>query len=85
MAQRLTDAELRNQRSQALRALRRKEREVDTHIEKMERKMDRAIENKDRITIRLALGIADDYRVFARLGIEFMGSVADMIQIFLNK
>lgn len=82
--QRLTDAQLRNQRSQALRALRRVERTVDTQIEVMERKLDRAIENKERITIRLALGIADDYRKFFRLVLVFQRAVADTIQIFLN-
>jgi len=45
VAERLTDAQVRNQRSQALRAVRRSERTLDTHIEKLERKLDRAIEN----------------------------------------
>lgn len=81
---RLTDAQLRNQRSQALRALRRVERTVDTQIEVMERKLDRAIENKERITIRLALGIGDDYRKLAELMTKLMFSVADTINIFLE-
>ena len=81
---RLTDAMVRNQRSQALRALRRTHRTLDTHVEKMERKYDRAIENKEKITIRLALGIADDFRVFVKLGTLYQGAIADMIQIFLG-
>lgn len=81
---RLTDAQLRNQRAQALRALRRIQRKVDTQLEVMERKMDRAIENKEKITINLALGIADDYRGFAALVMEFQQGVADCIQIFLG-
>lgn len=80
--QRLTDAQLRNQRAQALRALRRQERKVDTLIEVMERKLDRAIENKERITIRLALGIADDYKAFHLQVVIMMKAVADMLQIF---
>lgn len=84
MAERLTDAQLRNQRSQALRALRRVERTVDTQIEVMERKLDRAIENKERITIRLALGLGDDYRKLANLVLRLQNAVADTIQIFLN-
>lgn len=81
--QRLTDAQLRNQRAQALRALRRKERQVDTKIEVMERKLDRAIENKEKITVRLALGIGDDFRLFVELVNEMQKAIADTIQIFL--
>ena len=82
--QRLTDAQLRNQRAQALRALRRVERKVDSQIEVMERKLDRAIENKERITIRLGLGLGDDYRKFAGLVQDLQQSIADTIQIFLG-
>lgn len=81
---RLTDAQLRNQREQGLRALRRVQRNVDTHLEKMERKMDRAIENKEKITIRLALSVAADFRVFVNLANAMMFAVADMIQLFLK-
>ena len=81
---RLTDAQLRNQREQGLRALRRVQRNVDTHLEKMERKMDRAIENKEKITIRLALSVAVDFRVFVNLANAMMFAVADMIQLFLK-
>ncbi len=81
---RLTDAQLRNQREQALRALRRAERKVDTKIEVMERKLDRAIVNKERITIRLALGIADDFRDFVELTNMMQQSIADTINIFLQ-
>lgn len=84
MPPRLTDAQLRNQRSQALRALRRVERSVDTQIEVMERKLDRAIENKERITVRLALGLGDDYRKLVMLMLRLQGAVADTIQIFLS-
>lgn len=82
--ERLTDAQLRNQRAQALRALRRHERAVDTHIERMERKLDRAIENKEKITIRLVLGIADDFRHFGILMNRLQVGLADCIQIFLR-
>lgn len=83
-ATRLTDAQLRNQRSQSLRAVRRSERKIDTKIEVIERKLDRAIENKEKITIRLALGIADDYRDLQALVNQFMFDIADMMQIFLE-
>lgn len=81
---RLTDAQLRNQREQALRALRRVQRKLDTTLEVFERKMDRAIENKERITIRLVLGFADDYRklVVRMLALQF--ALADTLQIFLR-
>lgn len=84
MAERLTDAQLRSQRAQALRALRRNERKVDTHIEVIERKLDRAIENKEKITIRLALGLAEDYKKLQNLINDYMDSTADMMQIFLE-
>jgi len=50
----------------------------------MERKLDRAIENKELITVRLALGIADDYRAFVVLCLNFQETLADAIQIFLE-
>lgn len=81
---RLTDAQVRNQRAQALRALRRVHRMLDTQVEKMERKYDRAIENKEKITVRLALGIGDDYRDLAALTNKYQQAVADTIQIFLG-
>lgn len=81
---RLTDAQLRNQRAQALRALRREERKLDTKVEVIERKLDRAIENKEKITIRLALGIADDARDLQTLFNQYMSATADMLQIFLE-
>lgn len=84
MAERLTDAQLRNQRSQALRALRRLQRAVDTQLEVMERKLDRAIENKERITIRLAKGIGDDFRKFVTLVNRMQQGIVDTIQIFLG-
>lgn len=83
--ERLTDAQLRNQRSQALRASRRLERKVDTKIEVIERKFDRAIENKQLITVRLMLGIADDYRELVGLINDFQRGLADAINIFLSQ
>ncbi len=81
---RLTDAQLRSQRAQALRAVRRVERKVDTKIEVMERKLDRAILNKEKITIRLALGLGDDFRDFAKLVNQLMFAIADAIVVFLE-
>lgn len=82
---RLTDAQLRNQRAQALRAFRRQQRKVDTRLEIIERKLDRAIENKEMITIRLIEGIDRDFKAFVGL-VTVMGlSLADTIQIFLGE
>lgn len=61
MANRLTDAQARNVREQALRALRRVERSLDTRIEVMERRMDRSIENKEKITMGVLVSIIKDY------------------------
>ena len=85
MSDRLTDAQLRNQREQALRAFRRVQRSVDTQLERMERKLDKAIENKEKITIRLALSVAVDYRLFVKMAGEMMFSLADMMQIFRSQ
>lgn len=62
MPERLTDAQVRNAREQALRAVRRAQRALDTKNEVMERRLDRAIENKERITIVVAVSILKDYR-----------------------
>jgi hypothetical protein len=82
---RLTDAALRNQRVQALRALRRVQRTTDTQLEVMERKMDRAIENKEKVTIRLILSVADDYRKFIIQARVLRNAVADAMNIFLGR
>lgn len=57
----MTDAQVRNARSQALRAVRRVQRQVDTRIERMERKLDRSIENKERITFQAIIGVINDF------------------------
>lgn len=82
--ERLTDAAVRNQRSQALRALRRVERSLDTAVEVFERKLDRAIENKERITIRLVYGFAKDYIKIAARFLLMQKALADTIQVFLG-
>ena len=58
---RLSDAQVRNAREQALRSVRRQERKLDTRIEVMERRLDRAIENKERITLPLVESIIMDF------------------------
>lgn len=58
---RLTDAQVRNAREQALRAVRRSQRKLDTRIEVMERRLDRSIENKERITFPLLRSVIDDF------------------------
>ena len=83
MATRLTDAQERNQRAQALRAVRRLHRTMDTKIEVLERRMDRSIENKEKITIRTAIGVVNDFRNVIGV-IKFIEkAIADMMNIFL--
>ena len=83
MAARLTDAQERNQRAQALRAVRRLHRTMDTKIEVLERRMDRSIENKEKITIRTAIGVVNDFRNVIGV-IKFIEkAIADMMNIFL--
>lgn len=62
MPERLTDAQLRNARVKALRAIRRAERALDTRIEVLERRLDRSIENKERVTVGLMMSIIEDYQ-----------------------
>lgn len=81
---RLTDAQLRNQREQALRALRRQQRTVDTKLEVIERQFDRAIENKEKITVRLMDGVVENFKKFVTEVNEMQKSLADAIQIFLS-
>lgn len=81
---RLTDAQVRNQREQALRALRRLERSLDSQLEVIERQMDRAIENKEKITIRLMDGIVDNWKKFILRALEMQKGVADAVQIFMD-
>ena len=79
---RLTDAQLRNQRSQALRALRRRERSVDTQLEKIERSLDEAIENKEKITLRRLLGLVELYKEFVKRVNSFEVGLTDAMNIF---
>ncbi len=79
---RMTDAQVRNAREQALRAVRRKQRSLDTAVEVMERRLDRAILNKERITLVLARSVITDYKnIILRLR-EMEAFVADMAVIF---
>jgi hypothetical protein len=82
VANRLTDAQLRNVRAQALRAVRRKQRTVDTKLEVMERMLDRAIENKERITINLMINIALKYKAWITQIRQMESAIADAIMLF---
>lgn len=79
---RLTDAQIRNVRSQSLRAVRRVQRKLDTRIEVMERRLDRAIENKEKITPIVANSIIDDYKKIVEICREVENALADMAIVF---
>lgn len=79
---RLSDAQVRNARVQALRAVRRAQRALDTRNEVMERRLDRAIENKERVTIVLAQSVIDDFKLLIEKLRVLEDSLADMAQIF---
>lgn len=79
---RLTDAQVRSARSQSLRAVRRVQRKLDTRIEVTERRLDRAIENKERITPVLAQSVVDDYRKMVEICREYENALADMAIVF---
>ena len=82
MAKRLTDAAVRNAREQALRAVRRAQRALDTRIEVMERRLDRSIENKERITIIVAGSLIEDYKKIIERIRELEARLTDMGIIF---
>ncbi len=82
MPARLTDAQVRNAREQALRATRRAERKLDTRIEVMERRLDRSIENKDRITVVVASSIIEDFRKVIDRIRELEARLTDMAIVF---
>lgn len=82
LGNRLTDAGVRNAREQALRAVRRVQRKMDTKIEVLERRMDRAIENKERITIKTAVGVIEDFKKVVDVIRAMENALADMAQIF---
>lgn len=64
--------------------MRRKQRSLDTKIEVMERRLDRSIENKERITVVLAGSLIEDYRQVVRLVREVEAALADMAIIFFQ-
>jgi len=55
---------------------------VDTQVEVFERKLDRAIENKERITLKLALGFGDDFKMIVKLVNNLQNALADTLNIF---
>lgn len=79
---RLTDAAVRNARMQALRAVRRSQRKLDTKIEVMERRLDRSIENKDKITFPLLKSVIGDFSDVIRFARELEGMITDATIIF---
>lgn len=81
---RLTDAAVRNAREQSLRAVRRSERSVDTRLEVMERRLDRAIENKERITFPLLASVIADYRKLIEKIRDLEAQLTDASIIFSN-
>lgn len=79
---RLSDAQVRNARTQALRAVRRSQRKLDTRIEVMERRLDRAIENKERVTFVVLDSIIEDYSMFVKIVREIESQITDAAIIF---
>jgi len=81
---RLSDAQVRNARVQALRAVRRSQRKLDTKNEVMERRLDRAIENKERVTVVTANSVVKDFRELVVLLRKLESALADMAIIFTS-
>lgn len=83
MLRRLSDAGVRNSREQALRAVRRSQRTLDSKIEVMERRLDRSIENKTRINIQTAASTLGDFKDSWTLMRELEQKMADMLNVFI--
>ena len=81
---RLSDFQVRKAREQALRAVRRSQRKLDTKIEVMERRLDRAIENKERITFPLLASVIEDFRVVINLAKSLEAMITDASIIFTS-
>lgn len=79
---RLSDAQVRNARVQALRAVRRSQRKLDTRVEVMERRLDRAIENKERVTFVLLDSVISDFSKFVTIVREIESQITDASIIF---
>jgi hypothetical protein len=62
--------------------IRRKQRKADTKIEVMERRMDRAIENKEKVTIQVMGSIVQDYAHLIRLIRELETALTDAMIVF---
>jgi ribosome-binding protein aMBF1 (putative translation factor) len=69
-------------RAQALRGVRRAQRRLDTTNEVLERRLDRAIENKERITIGLMMSVVEDYKHIVSRTRELEVMVTSALQIF---
>lgn len=81
---RMTDAAVRNAREQSLRAIRRAQRKLDTRIEVMERRLDRSIENKEKITFPLLRSVIEDFSKLIKLIRDLEGMITDATIIFNN-
>ena len=79
---RLTDAQVRSAREQALRSVRRAQRKLDTKIEVMERRLDRSIENKERITFPLLKSVIDDFQSLVSLVRELETKISSATIVF---
>jgi plasmid maintenance system antidote protein VapI len=77
----MTEREWRDRIKKALRNARRQYRALDSHLEKMERMMDRLIERKTRITHEQALPLAALYDQVAGKKKAFEDALADFLGI----
>jgi len=64
--------------------VRRSERKLDTALEVMERRLDRAIENKERITFPLLTSVISDYRKLVTQMREVESQLTDAAVVFTS-
>jgi len=76
-----TLAELQRERKTSLREVRRRERALDTELERMERRIFRLLDRKTLITTDDSIGLADRVNSLGRLLRDLEVGVADFVEV----
>lgn len=76
-----TLAELQRERKTALREVRRRERSLDTELERLERRIFRLLDRKTLITTADALNVADRINALGQLLRQLESGVADFVEV----
>lgn len=78
-----TEAQIRAERREGLRVVKRIHRELDTRLERVERRIDRILENKKYISKESAQTLIPLHRDMVKIIKKFENGLADFLQISL--